>query len=161
MTTEEQHWRLSVCKKYGFGRSFVIPCSTIDNPGRWFVFNGLQQVSGVVLFAILGRNNLNNSASIAAASVEQHHTVCTSSLPDHKTPGSLLLAILYSPSRLFPHDRQSAVSGRVCRQQLRAEALNEALSASLWYGWTFCFSPCLHRLCSSALWRRGWWVFSP
>lgn len=89
-------------KKYDFGKSFVKPCSTIDNADGWFISKigfhfpsiwmgchviQIQQVSWDVLSAILGSNNLNESVSDDAG---RHGATlrCASQHPDDKTHGS-------------------------------------------------------------------------
>lgn len=164
-------------KKYDFGKSFVKPCSTIDNADGWFIskigfhfpsiwmgchVTQIQQVSWDVLSAILGSNNLNESVSDDAG---RHGATlrCASQHPDDKTHGSRYRWLFCIPPCAFFFLWQAERSVSMC--------LPEA--AACWgpeWG-AFCLiviRPDLlllslppQTVSPPALWRRGWCVNSP
>lgn len=152
--TKEQHWRLFLCKKkkmWFWALSFVKTWSTIQTDGlflmgfhfpsileraaAWLKYNRLHKMFYLPCEAA------TTLTSLQTFTLQTFSNVTCSSLhaDDENHQLSLLLAVWTPP--FFPDDGNSTVSGCVCQMQLPAEALNEVLSASLWYGFTFYFSP--------------------
>lgn len=106
-----------------------------------------QQVLGNVLSAMLGGDDLHQSATSHV--LPSVRTVKPTALTTVDCLDSTLWLFFFPSSS---HDRHSAVSGCVGQMQLPAAALNEVLSASLWYGFTFYFSPAVFP--TSSHWRK-------